>query len=155
MLDIFPVGSIFLVKAVHDVHDVAIGIDGSRALLIELFVGECPSTDTEDCVGIKELSRIIVTFELHSIGVEGEDDIRLPDNLRRSYGSQSLEDGYISHVSFACCSQTPVECDIIALGLRTAVSELLGGATWTHGMATAWATTYTEYLLDCFHYNVL
>ena len=87
MLDIFPVGSIFLVKAVHDVHDVAIGIDGSRALLIELFVGECPSSDTEDCVGIKELSRIIVTFELHSIGVEGEDDIRLPDNLRRSYGS--------------------------------------------------------------------
>ena len=138
-------------KAVHDIYNMAIGIDASRALLVELFIGKSPPAYAEDGIGVKELPCIVVALELHSIGVEGEDDIGLPDDFCRSYWGQCLEYSDISHVSFACRCQTSVECDIVALGLRTAVSELLGGATWPHGVATARATTYTEYLLDGLH----
>ena len=151
VLYILPVGRIFLMQAVHDIYDTAIRIDGGRALLVEVFIGERPTTDTEDCIGVKELACIIKAFELHPIRMEGEDDIRFPQNLRGGYRRQCLEDSSISHVPLACSRQAPIERDVIALGLRTTVSELLGGTSRPHGVATAGATPDTEYLLDCLH----
>lgn len=151
VLDIFPIGRILFMQAVHDIYDTAIRIDGRRALLIEIFIGERPPTDTEDCISVEELARVIKALELHPIRVEGEDDIGFPQNLRGGYRRQCLEDGSISHVPLACSRQAPIERDVIALGLRTTVSELLGGTSWPHGVATAGATPDTEYLLDCLH----
>ena len=151
VLDIFPIGRILLMQAVHDIYDTAIRIDGRRALLIEVFIGERPTTDTEDCISVEELARVIKALELHPIRVEGEDDIGFPQNLRGGYRCQCLEDGSISHVPLACSRQAPIERDVIALGLRTTVSELLGGTSRPHGVATAGATPDTEYLLDCLH----
>lgn len=85
VLDIFPIGRILLMQSVHNIYDTAIGIDGRRALLIEVFIGERPTTDAEDRIGVKELARIIKAFELHPIRVEGEDDIGFPQNLRGGY----------------------------------------------------------------------
>ena len=138
-------------QAVHDIYDTAIRIDGGRALLVEVFIGERPTADAEDRIGVEELARIIKALELHPVGVEGEDDVGFPQNLRRGYRRQCLEDSSVSHVPLARSRQAPIERDVIALGLRTTVSELLGSTSWPHGVATAGATPDTEYLLDCLH----
>ena len=102
MLYILPIGRILLMQAVHDVYDTAIRIDGGRALLIEVFIGERPTTDAEDCIGIKELARIIKPSNFIPLGWKG----RMISGFHRisvgATGVSVCEDSGISHVPLAC-----------------------------------------------------
>ena len=52
VLDILPVGSILLMDTMHDVDDPAVGVDGGGLLLVELLIGQRPTSDTEDRIGV-------------------------------------------------------------------------------------------------------
>ena len=74
----------------HDVQDPVLGIDLGGVLFVEVFVGERPTTYTIDRVGIEYTTISTISLELHTIGMEGENNIGLPNDLCRSYRCERL-----------------------------------------------------------------
>ena len=151
-LDVLPIGAALAFAAGQDVGDGGQGVDVGRRFGARMAVGEGSAADAVDgaaeCDG---LSVGLEGLEAHAVRVEGEYDVRAPDDLGRREGLKHLEDGLVGQVTASGGSQAAVEGDTEGMGAGRVRGEGSGGPLGAHRMAAGGPVTNLVKFSERFH----
>ena len=112
VIDIFPIGFAFVVAPVLDLRDRRQRIDAGGYLQARTLVRQGTPADAvyrptvDDLAGFQPL-------EQHAVGMEGQHDLRFPDDLGRGDGLQHRKDRHVGEVSLARGGERSVECHTV------------------------------------------
>ena len=96
---------------------------------------ECTTADAINRPFLVGLAFAVDGLEHHAVGMEGQERGGLPDNGSGSHRLQRVDDGHISHVPFAGCSQTAIKRHLKSTGILMPCGKNLGRFVRPHGVA--------------------
>ena len=134
VVHVLPVGLPFAVAPLLDLGDRRHRVDAPRNLQPRRFVGQRPAADAVNRPRIDRLTPF-QPFEQHPVGVEGEGDLRLPDNLRRGDGFQHRADCHVREVAPARRGQRSVKRDPVGIDPAATLRKAFCGPFRPHRMA--------------------
>ena len=112
VVDIFPIGFSFAVAPVLDLRDRRQRIDAGGYLQARTLVRQGTPADAVYRPSVDNLAGF-QPLEQHAVGMEGQHDLRLPDDLGRGDGLQHRKDRHVGEVSLARGGKRSVECHTV------------------------------------------
>ena len=148
--DIFPEDAASLAIPLEDAIHCGIGIShGGRLRLAKAFAQET-TTDAINLPMDERGAAFSQAFELHPVRMEGQEGIRLPNNLG-AFGAQNIQDRLIGQVALAGGSERTVKGYAKLCRLRCTRQEGLCRTTRAHGMRTRRSNTNLKNILYRVH----
>ena len=144
---VFPVSLAFVAAPRFDLADGSQRVDAVRRFETRRLVCQRTSADAVDGPAVRDIA-CLQPFEQHAVGVEGQHDLRFPNDFGWSERFQHREDRGVGKVAFAGGSQRPVQRHAVGVRIVTAFGETFGGFLGPHRVAARRAVAYFVQLLE-------
>ena len=96
------------------------------------------ATDTINNPLINHVAIQVLAHKLHSVRMERQEDLRLPDDMNNMLLEHFL-DSHIGHVTLAGSSQGTIQCNFVGRSISTTLQEELSCTLRSHRMTARWS----------------
>ena len=147
---IFPITTARGVTPLHDFRHGGHVVDLGRIerACVFLAFGKRATPYAVHCPFIRNVAFSVVSLQFHAIGMERQEDGRLPVDAHGCYWLQFTHDGHVGHVAAPSSRQTAIEGYGKRARTRIAVGEYPCRPLRSHGMAARWTLAYSVKFLQ-------
>ena len=131
---ILPEGLALVVAPLLDLRNGRQRVDAPGRFEARGLVGQRPAADAVNGPGIDDFVAF-QPFEQHAVGVEGEHDLRFPDDPGRGGRFEHRKDRHVRQVALARGGQRSVEGHAVGVDVAAAFRKPFGGPLGTHRVA--------------------
>ena len=96
------------------------------------------ATDTINNPLINHVAIQVLAHKLHSVRMERQEDLRLPDDMNDMLLEHFL-DSHVGHVTLAGSSQGTIQCNFVGRSISTTLQEELSCTLRSHRMTARWS----------------